>query len=204
MTRIILIRHGETLWDIEKRGVGYLDIPLSDIGEKQSLAIAEHLNNISFSHLYSSDLGRAIQTAKYISEVCNVDMKIDIDLRETNINNIDHFTQFPLKQKKSTVKNKHNIENKLSVIPSYCETKLQRQNRILNVMNSLAHIHANETIVVVSHSSIIKGFLELVLSVESGCTEKFENNNTAFNSFIKESGTWTLEVWGQLQHLAEV
>ena len=81
-----------------KRAIGHLDIPLSDLGKKQSIAIAERLKDIPFTHLYSSDLGRAIQTAEYISEICNVDIKIDLDLREININKVDACIQYNPKQ----------------------------------------------------------------------------------------------------------
>ena len=81
------------------------------------------------------------------------------------------------------------------------ETQRQRQDRIINIMNSLAHLHANETIVVVSHSSIVKGFLEFVIGVGENCEGQFSNDNTAFNSFIKDVGTWSLEKWGELEHL---
>ena len=203
MTRIILIRHGETLWDIEKRAIGHLDIPLSDLGKKQSIAIAGRLKDIPFTHLYSSDLGRAIQTAKYISEICNVDIKIDPDLREININKVNACIQYNQKQNEGSADYQNKIENKLDCITPNSETHRQRQDRIINVMNSLAHIHANETIVVVSHSSILKGFLEFVIGLESNCESRFPNNNAAFNSFIKEVGTWSLEMWGELEHLED-
>ena len=204
MTRIILIRHGETLWDIEKRAIGHLDIPLSDLGKKQSIAIAERLKSIPFTHLYSSDLGRAIQTAECISETCKLDITIDPDLREINVNRVDACIQYNQKQTAESVEYQNKMENKLDCITPNSETHRQRQDRIINIMNSLAHLHANETIVVVSHSSILKGFLEFVIGVESSCENQFPNNNAAFNSFIKEVGTWSLETWDGVEHLKDL
>jgi len=204
VTRIILIRHGETLWDIEKRTIGHLDIPLSDLGKKQSIAIAERLKNIPFTHLYSSDLGRAIQTAECISEICKLDIKIDPDLREINVNKVDVCVQYHQKQTLKNNKLQNKAPRKLDSTTPINETHRQRQDRIINIMNSLAHLHPNETIVVVSHSSILKGFLEFVIDVNSSCDSQFPNNNAAFNSFIKEMGTWSLEAWGEVDHLQGV
>ena len=70
MTQLIFIRHGETIWNIEGREMGQDNSPLSELGERQAEAIANRLKNISFTALYSSDLGRTIQTAKFISKAC--------------------------------------------------------------------------------------------------------------------------------------
>ena len=196
-----MIRHGETLWDIEKRAIGHLDVPLSELGKKQSIAIAERLKNVPFTHLYSSDLGRAIETAEYIAKSCNVDIKIDIDLREININKVDACIQLNQKRNMSTATYQNKVKQQLDCITPNSETHRQRQDRIINVMNSLAHIHANETIVIISHSSVLIGFLEFVIGIQSNCENHFSNKNTAYNSFIKETGTWTLETWGELDHL---
>jgi 2,3-bisphosphoglycerate-dependent phosphoglycerate mutase len=62
-----LIRHGETVWNAEKRIQGHMDSPLSDLGVRQAEALAKRLLGKSFDTVYSSDSGRAIQTAAIIS-----------------------------------------------------------------------------------------------------------------------------------------
>ena len=66
-TRIILLRHGETVWNVEGRYQGHLDSPLTATGEAQAHALAERLAGQSFARLYSSDLGRAQRTAEFIA-----------------------------------------------------------------------------------------------------------------------------------------
>ena len=85
MTRVVLIRHGETLWNKENRSMGHLDSPLSQLGEMQARSIANRLMSTSFSYLYSSDLGRAIQTAEYISRETGHKIRAEKMLRETNL-----------------------------------------------------------------------------------------------------------------------
>ncbi len=72
MTELIFIRHGETQWNIEGRVMGQLDSPLSRRGEKQAVAIARRLSGIQMAALYSSDPGRAVQTANAIANKSNI------------------------------------------------------------------------------------------------------------------------------------
>lgn len=63
MTRLILIRHGETVWNREHRMQGHSDSPLSDTGLRQAQLLAQRLKEIEFTALYCSDSGRAHHTA---------------------------------------------------------------------------------------------------------------------------------------------
>ncbi|MGZ5146043.1 MAG: histidine phosphatase family protein, partial [Burkholderiales bacterium] len=62
MTEILLIRHGETLWNQQGRMQGQHDSPLTPVGLQQARQLAGRLRKVPFAALYSSDLGRAHQT----------------------------------------------------------------------------------------------------------------------------------------------
>ncbi len=64
--RLILLRHGETLWNIEKRLQGHFNSPLSKRGISQANAIKPLIQQLSPKTIISSDLGRALQTAEII------------------------------------------------------------------------------------------------------------------------------------------
>ncbi len=66
--KLILIRHGETLWNKEGRVQGTSDIELSDIGTSQAGLLASSLKNQHIEAIYSSPLKRALQTAQIINE----------------------------------------------------------------------------------------------------------------------------------------
>ena len=67
-TQLIIVRHGQTQWNIANIRQGHLDSELTDIGIAQAKALAQRLLRERFSALYSSDLGRAVQTAQIIAE----------------------------------------------------------------------------------------------------------------------------------------
>lgn len=80
--RLILLRHGETLWNKENRLQGHDNAPLSPRGIAQAEAIAPMVHNLSPARIVSSDLGRARQTAKIIGYP---DAPVDARLRELNM-----------------------------------------------------------------------------------------------------------------------
>jgi len=204
MTRVIFIRHGETLWNIEEREMGHLDSPLSERGEKQAEAIAERLKQNSFTHLYSSDLGRATQTATSISQACNLEINLDIELRERNMGIFQSYTRKEMKENFPAEWREYNSINKFDYVIPNGESQRQRLERSIRVMNRLADMHPSESIVVVSHGGILRGFFEFVVGLQPGNEDRYMRKNATYNSFIKENGMWSLEVWGDTNHLENV
>ena len=68
-TQVIIVRHGQTQWNIRKIRQGHLDSELTDKGVVQARALGQRLARESFTALYSSDLGRALHTARMIAAV---------------------------------------------------------------------------------------------------------------------------------------
>lgn len=83
--KLYLMRHGETEWNKEKRFQGQLDSPLTKEGIKKIEETGEKLKNINFYKVYTSEMGRAINTAKILlekNENKNVEMKKNEKLNE--------------------------------------------------------------------------------------------------------------------------
>ncbi len=66
MAILVLIRHGQSLWNAENRFTGWTDIDLSKKGEKEAKAAREKLENVSFDVVHTSALMRAQRTAEII------------------------------------------------------------------------------------------------------------------------------------------
>jgi len=82
MTQLILVRHGQTDWNLARRYQGQQDIPLNAEGLKQAHTLATLLSDEVFNAIYSSDLQRAVQTAQILLDDRSIPLITDMRLRE--------------------------------------------------------------------------------------------------------------------------
>ena len=83
--QLIIVRHGETEWNLKLIRQGHLDSPLTERGIAQAKALGQRLAQEKFVALYSSDLGRAVQTAEMIAAVTGHGIITDERLRERHL-----------------------------------------------------------------------------------------------------------------------
>lgn len=84
MLRLWIVRHGVTRWNQQDRYQGSSDVPLNRRGRKQALQLAERLADQKIKAIYTSDLARAVQTAKIIAARVQLPVVRDPRLREIN------------------------------------------------------------------------------------------------------------------------
>jgi 2,3-bisphosphoglycerate-dependent phosphoglycerate mutase len=92
MTSILLARHGETDWNVERRWQGHSDTPLNDTGRAQARALAEELKSEPIDVVYSSDLMRAHETARLVAEPRGLDVTAVRGLRERSFGSVEGMT----------------------------------------------------------------------------------------------------------------
>ena len=78
---LLLLRHGQTTWNAERRWQGWAEAPLSELGERQAADAADHLVDLGITRIAASDLGRARQTAAILAERLGVDHEVVVDAR---------------------------------------------------------------------------------------------------------------------------
>ena len=81
-TKLILIRHGQSIGNLTKRFLGHTDLDLSELGYLQANCTAEYLKNEKIDIIYSSDLIRAYNTAVPHAKIRGLDINTSIHLRE--------------------------------------------------------------------------------------------------------------------------
>jgi broad specificity phosphatase PhoE len=82
---LLLLRHGRTSWNLERRIQGQLDASLDETGHAQSRAAAKEIAAHRPALLWSSDLARAADTATYVGEACGLEVVTDARLREYHL-----------------------------------------------------------------------------------------------------------------------
>jgi len=199
-TQVIIVRHGETLWNIKGIRQGHLDSPLTESGIAQASALGERLKRERFSALYSSDLGRAVQTARMIAESTGHEIVTDARLRERHLGIFQGLSADEMKQK-------HPEEYRLnrSLSPDYVisggESIMQQVARNIACLNEVAEKHPGETIVLVTHGGVLSGLFRHTFSIPFGAPRRFEFVNAGLNTFVYQGGDWFLQTWGDVSHL---
>lgn len=85
LRRVILLRHGQTDYNVDGRMQGHLDSHLTPAGHEQAAAAAPVLAGLAPDRLISSDLRRAVDTAEVVGAACGLPVKFDSRLRETHL-----------------------------------------------------------------------------------------------------------------------
>ena len=203
VTRIILLRHGETTWNLEGRYQGHLDSPLTPRGESQARALAQRLAGAKFAALYSSDLGRARQTADAIAKATGHEVLPDPRLRERHLGIFQGLLKSEMKQKFADDYRLFKSAGPDHALPGG-ESARQAAQRNITCLEDLARRHPGETIVVVAHGGTISALLRHTLGIPPGTPRRFERFNASWNAFTwdEERERWRLETWGDLTHLS--
>ena len=66
MSKLVLVRHGQSQWNLENRFTGWMDVPLSEKGRNEAISAGKKLKDFEFDTIFVSHMMRAIQTLHYI------------------------------------------------------------------------------------------------------------------------------------------
>lgn len=99
MAEILLARHGETDWNIERRVQGHTDRPLNATGLEQARVLAAQLAHEPLVAIYASDLLRARDTAVIVAEQHGLDVRLDPDLREKHFGTWEGLTDIEIRRR---------------------------------------------------------------------------------------------------------
>jgi probable phosphoglycerate mutase len=97
--RIVILRHGRTAWNAERRYQGQSDPPLDSVGEEQALEAAALIAAMHPDLLISSDLQRARLTAQKVASLSGLDLMIDARLRERHLGHWEGLTRDEVEQR---------------------------------------------------------------------------------------------------------
>lgn len=156
MGRLLLIRHGETAWNAERRWQGQTDVPLADAGRAQATALAGRLalRALSPVAIYSSDLRRAWETATPVAEAFDLDPIAAPAWREINLGSWSGSTveqireRFPVEWQRITAGE--------DLPRGGGETLATFSRRVTESLEEIAARHSRATALVVTHGGAIR------------------------------------------------
>ncbi len=154
-TTLYIIRHGRTEGAEDRRYKGHIDVPLSEEGLAQVRALAEFLqaSGTPGSHIYSSDLKRAVQTAEAIRQALGCALTIDTRLRERNFGRWEGMTFEEIARHWPDA-----FENwksdPLRFHPPEGESTLEVKHRVMEAVQDILKAHRGKQVFIVAHGGV--------------------------------------------------
>lgn len=180
MTRLILIRHGQTVWNHDLRYQGHTDIALSDEGLRQAELVAGRLAREKIAAVYASDLSRAFVTAERIAGRHGVPVTGIPELREIKFGEWEGLTYRGIGEKWPEQMARLYSHPDEVVIPGG-ETFRELKERAAGAVDRLVEKHPEDTIAVVSHGGTIRTILCATLNIPLNHVWNIRQDNTAVN-----------------------
>jgi 2,3-bisphosphoglycerate-dependent phosphoglycerate mutase len=200
-TELIVVRHGETIWNADQRMQGHLDVPLNERGRRQAQAAAAHLAGERIDKIYCSDLERAVETADIIRDGRDVEMIRDRRLRELHMGTFQGMTQSEARTHHGDAWERFFIHDADYALPGG-ESRGQKQVEIAAFMEEVAVADTGLKLLVVTHGGILIAMLRHVLHIPPGHHFRVRIDNAGIQRFYHEKQTWFLVSWGEVGHLA--
>lgn len=202
-TRICFVRHGETDWNVEKRIQGLTDIPLNEKGRGQAVAMAFNAAHVSFRAIYSSDLVRAVDTAKALAEREGLEVKLLPQLRERNFGIFQGLTAAEGEQRHPEAYQRYAARD-----PHYDfetgESLLDLAARVTEAVDWMVRHHSGQTIAAVTHGGVLDILFRKATGRPLSTPRDFKIPNCGLNWFHFDGQGWHLESWGDRHHLQNV
>ncbi|HSV78055.1 MAG TPA: histidine phosphatase family protein [Ramlibacter sp.] len=200
-TRIIAVRHGETSWNVDARIQGQLDIQLNDMGRWQARRVGLALSSELISAVYTSDLGRAHETAQFIAEAAGVPLVSLAGLRERHFGLFEGKTFDEIQQ--TWPDHAHNWRKRIPEWqpPEGGESLLQLRARVSRTVNDLAARHCGEQVALVAHGGVLDTLYRIATGQEVNSPRTWQLPNGAINRLLWTPEGFTLVGWSDTQHL---
>lgn len=199
-THLIVIRHGETAWNRERRLQGQLDIPLNDTGRAQARALAEVLAGEPIDAVYTSDLSRAAQTAAPLAQALGLSARAEPRLRERCYGDLEGMTYAEVAQHRP-----EDFARWQARIPDYAppggESLREFHERAVDVALSLSRRHPGERIALVAHGGVLDCLYREATGMTLEAPREHELLNASINRLRCDSVNLTMLQWADVSHL---
>jgi broad specificity phosphatase PhoE len=201
MTRIWLVRHGETQLNAGgETYTGWNDHPLTELGVRQAELTAKRLAREPVTQVFSSGLARAEETARIIAEPHGLQVGTRPSLNEAHYGNWVGRTRTEIMAEDPEFFASWDKDAEHVRIPGG-ETFAETTERAYNQISQIAYDLPNQTAVVVAHKAVNRLILCRILGYPLSEYRQIGQSNCALNLLLWENGYWLVESINDTFHL---
>lgn len=199
-TRLFVIRHGETAWNVDSRIQGHLDIPLNDTGLWQARRLAQALSGETLSAIYSSDLARARQTAEALAALSDVPVQPDVSLRERGFGVFEGLSFAEVRQRWPEQAERWRLRDP-DFRPERGESLGDFYVRVVGAVERLAAAHRGQSIAVVAHGGVLDCLYRAAARLDLRAARTWTLANASLNRLLYADAGLVLVGWADCSHL---
>lgn len=200
-TRLCIVRHGETDWNVEKRIQGHVDVPLNATGEAQARATATGLAARRFDAAYSSDLARAWRTAEIVTATLGLTVRPFAGLRERHYGVLQGLTADEIRAARPDDHVPYLARDPDRDFLTG-ESLAAFATRVIAAIEELVTAHPGHCLLLVSHGGVLDICYRHAIGRGLTPPRDFPIPNAALNWFEIGAGRWRLLDWADRRHLA--
>jgi probable phosphoglycerate mutase len=153
---LVLVRHGETDWNLSGRAQGHTDIPLNDTGRAQARSVAHVLRAFVPARLWSSDLARARETAEAVASTTGLTVELDRRLREYDVGERSGLTLEEAAEQFPEELAAYRAGQTATLVPGEETTEQVRDRVVPALLDCFAALDGGETGIVVMHGACLR------------------------------------------------
>ncbi len=200
MTKVVLIRHGQTEWNIAGKYQGQSDVVLSDKGIEQARCLAQNFPLEQLDAVYASDLSRALVTAEQVARHFGCVVQPEPSLREMNFGEWEGLTYKQIAAQWPEAMGTFFQRPDMLEIPGG-EGFAVLQERAVKCIEEIVASNVGKTVAVVAHGAILRTILTHVLHMPLRYVWTIRQDNTAVNILRYDEGNCMVELVNSTAHL---
>ena len=200
MLHLILVRHGETEWNAQRRYQGQSDVPLSALGRRQAELVAGRLAGQKIDAVYASDLKRAWETAQIVAEKNGLQVISEPRLRELKFGILEGLTFDEAQAQYPEMINAW-LED-FNRPPQGGETIELFNARIVSLLEDLRGKHDEQVVLLVGHGGSLSEILRVVMGLSRKKRWYLEMYNASLSEVLIDDDYISLKRLNDTCHLA--
>jgi probable phosphoglycerate mutase len=200
-TELIMIRHGVTAWNKERRFQGQIDIPLDDEGLRQAQLLGQSMAGAALAAVYASDLTRARQTAEPLASALGLPVVAEPGLRERHYGDFEGCTWDELQREHAADFARWRAREPDFSLPGGGETLLALHDRVEATMRALAARHPGASVVAVTHGGVLDCAYRIATGLGMREPRQHDLLNASINRILFDGERFSLVGWADVTHL---
>jgi broad specificity phosphatase PhoE len=198
--RLLLVRHGQSTWNHERRIQGQLDPPLSDEGRRQATRLGHRLTGRTFEAIYTSDLRRAAETAQLVGQAVQIEPAPMAELREIYLGEWEGLRTEELAARFPDAWASWTEEPNWDLVPGG-EGSVAFEARVGLALDQLFERHPQGDVLVVTHGGVIQIALHHVVGRPGRGIFPFRIQNASVSVLERRNGRVVVSGVNDIGHL---